>query len=105
MMQSIVSPIANAHGVSSVALFGSYATGEANAGSDVDLRIEKGRLRSLFQTCDLRQALKDALHLPVDLVTCESSDIALLDRIAKEKIRCIIFPFFVYSAAKNDSSR
>ena len=38
-IQNIVSPIAKERGVKSVALFGSYATGKANADSDIDLII------------------------------------------------------------------
>ena len=38
----IVSPIAQAHGVESVSLFGPYSNGTADAHSDVDLKIEKG---------------------------------------------------------------
>ena len=52
-LRNIVSPIARAHGVASVSLFGSYAKGLADAGSDVDLKIDKGALRSLFQLCGL----------------------------------------------------
>ena len=85
-IQSIVSPIAKEHGVASVALFGSYATGRANADSDIDLKIEKGRVRSLFQICGLRLALEDALQLPVDLITSESSDREFLESIAKEEV-------------------
>lgn len=85
-IRSIVSPIAKEHGVSSVALFGSYATGTATADSDVDLKIEKGRLRSLFQISGLRLELEDALHVPVDLITSESSDKAFLASIAKDEV-------------------
>ncbi len=85
-IQHIVSPIAREHGVSSVALFGSYAAGKATASSDVDLKIEKGRLRSLFQLCALRLALEDALELPVDLVTSESSDKEFLSSITKDEV-------------------
>lgn len=72
-LRNIVSPIARAHGVASVSLFGSYAKGLADAGSDVDLKIDKGALRSLFQLCGFRLAIDDALKLPVDLVTSDSS--------------------------------
>lgn len=85
-IQSIVSPIAREHGVSSVSLFGSYATGKATADSDVDLKIEKGRLRSLFQLSGLRLAFEEALHVPVDLVTSESSDKLFLESIAKDEV-------------------
>ena len=85
-IQSIVSPIAKEYGVSSVALFGSYATGKATPDSDVDLKIEKGRLRTLFQLSGLRLALEDALNLRVDLVTSESSDKDFLSGIAKDEV-------------------
>lgn len=85
-IRSIVSPIAKEHGVSSVALFGSYARGEAREDSDVDLIIEKGRMRSLFQISALRLELEDALELPVDMVTSESSDREFLNCIAKDEV-------------------
>ncbi len=85
-IQNIVVPIAREHGVQSVSLFGSYSRGTANAGSDVDLKIEKGRLRSLFQLSGFRLAVEDALKLPVDLVTTESSDQSFLTAIAGEEV-------------------
>ena len=68
-IKRIITPIAIEHGVKSVSLFGSYSTGTATDDSDVDLVIEKGKLRSLFQICGFRLALEDALNLPVNLVT------------------------------------
>jgi predicted nucleotidyltransferase len=85
-LKSIVSPIARQHGVQSVSLFGSYSRGTASADSDVDLKIEKGQLRSLFQLSGFRLAVEDALKLPVDLVTSESSDRGFLEMIAKEEV-------------------
>ncbi len=67
-------------------LFGSYAKGLADAGSDVDLKIDKGALRSLFQLCGFRLAIEDALKLPVDLVTSDSSDKSFLDMIQKDEV-------------------
>ena len=85
-IRSIVSPIAQKHGVQSVSLFGSYSKGTATADSDVDLKIEKGALRSLFQICGFRLAVEEALDLPVDLVTTEASDLAFLESIAKDEV-------------------
>ena len=82
----IVSPIAEMHGVKSVSVFGSYSRGQASAQSDVDLKIEKGQLRTLFQLSAFRLALEDALHLPVDLITSETSDAAFLNMIAKDEV-------------------
>ena len=85
-LRTLITPIARQHGVQSVSLFGSYSRGTANAGSDVDLKIEKGQLRSLFQICGFRLAVEDALKLPVDLVTSTGSDKAFLDMIAKDEV-------------------
>ena len=85
-LREIIAPIAKTYGVESVSLFGSYAVGSASGASDVDLKIEKGEIRSLFQLCGLRLAFEDALRRPVDLVTSESSDRAFLERIAKDEV-------------------
>ena len=47
-IKDIVSPIAKKYGVENVYLFGSYARGEATPDSDLDLRIDKGKLRGLI---------------------------------------------------------
>ena len=85
-LRSIISPIAAEHGVKSVSLFGSYSKGNASADSDIDLKIEKGQLRTMFQICGFRLAVEDALKLPVDLITSESSDTDFLDMIAKDEV-------------------
>ena len=85
-LQRIISPIANAHGEESVSVFGSYSRGDASAESDVDLKIEKGQLRSLYQLSGFHLAVEDALNLPVDLITSEASDPAFLKMIQKEEV-------------------
>ena len=85
-IKNIVSPIAREYGVESIFLFGSYARRSASAVSDVDLKIEKGQLRSLFDQTGFRLAVEDALKLPVDLVTSESSDTAFLEMISREEV-------------------
>ncbi len=85
-IRDIVSPIAQSHGVESVSLFGSHAKGTATRDSDVDLKIEKGRLRSLFDLCGFRLAVEDALGCPVNLVTSEASDAAFLNAIQDEEV-------------------
>lgn len=85
-LKNIIIPIAMQHGVKSVSIFGSYSRGTASAKSDLDLKIEKGELRSLFQLSAFRLAVEDALNLSVDLVTSEASDENFLDMIAKEEV-------------------
>lgn len=85
-LKAIISPIAREHGVESVSVFGSYAKGAATTDSDVDLKIKKGQLRTLFQICGFRLAVEDALQCPVDLVTSESSDPEFLEMIRKDEV-------------------
>ena len=85
-IRDIVVPIAIQHGVKSVSLFGSYASQKATADSDVDLKIEQGRLKSLMDLSRFRLAVEDALHLPVDLVTTQSSDTRFLREIEKREV-------------------
>ena len=61
----IVAPIAAKYDVSKLYLFGSYARGDADEKSDIDLRVDGGRLGNLF---DLEEALKKSL----DLVTTDT---------------------------------
>ena len=85
-IKSIVAPIAKAHNVSRVYLFGPYARGEANASSDVDLRVDKGKLRGLIALGALYADLEDGLGKELDLLTTGSLDPKFLQRIAKEEI-------------------
>ena len=85
-LRKIITPIAQAHGLRSVSLFGSYSKGTAHRDSDVDLKIEKGSVMSLFQLSGLRLDMEDALRVPVDLITNDSSDREFLDMIAKDEV-------------------
>jgi len=85
-LKNIISPIAREHGVKSVSLFGSYSKGNAVPGSDVDLMVEKGKLRTLFELCGFRLAVEDALGCSVDLVTSDASDPAFLEMIRKDEV-------------------
>lgn len=85
-IRDIVVPIAIRHGVESVSLFGSYAENRADASSDVDLKIEKGALKSLLDLSRFRLAVEDALDLNVDLVTSQCSDASFLREIEKSEV-------------------
>ena len=56
-LKDIITPIAKQYGVESISLFGSYSKGNPTDQSDVDLKVEKGRLKSLFQLCGFRLAV------------------------------------------------
>ena len=81
-----IEPVAKKHGVKSVALFGSYSRGEAGDSSDVDLLIEKGKVRTLFQLTDFRMDMESALNLPVDVITSENPDKNFLSMIHNDEV-------------------
>jgi hypothetical protein len=67
-------------------LFGSYARGEADNNSDVDLYIDKGCLRSLIQYFSFVNALETSLECHVDVVTTGIRDSAFLEKIKKDGV-------------------
>ena len=85
-LQSRISPIAIQYGVERVYLFGSYARGCATADSDIDLRIDKGKLRGLFALSGMRLDICSALDKDVDLLTTNSLDEEFLGRIHGEEV-------------------
>ena len=85
-IKSIVAPIAAIHNVDRIYLFGSYARGEATPSSDIDLRVDKGRLRGLIALGALYADLEDGLGKKLDLLTTGSLDQKFLQHIAKEEV-------------------
>ena len=85
-IQNIVRDIAQQYGVKKVSLFGSYARGEARPNSDIDLHIDKGRIRGLFQLAGFQLDLEEKFNTNVDVLTTESLNEKLLKRISKEGI-------------------
>ena len=67
-IKNIIMPILASHGIKEVYLFGSYARGEANNDSDVDIYCESGDVKSLYDCVDLNEELKNALKKEVDVI-------------------------------------
>ena len=84
-IRAIVSALAAQYGANRVYLFGSYARGDANSDSDIDLRIDKGSIRGL-QMGGLAADLEDAFGMPVDLVPTGSLDSKFLQSISNDEV-------------------
>lgn len=69
-----ITPVAQAYGIRSVYLFGSYARNEATEQSDIDLLVDTSgtALRSLFSLGQLYCDLEKALGKKIDLITMSS---------------------------------
>ena len=85
-IKSIAAPIAKQYGVNAMYLFGSYARGEATATSDLDFRIERGRIRSLFELSAMYQALADGFQKDLDLLTSQNIEPDFLAAIQPEEV-------------------
>lgn len=79
-------PIAKAYGIERMSLFGSYARGEAKNDSDVDLYIERGKLKSLLQYFAFIDELENVLNCHVDVVTTGIEDKQFLSAIMQEGV-------------------
>lgn len=96
-----VAPIAQAYGLRSIYVFGSYARNEATEHSDIDLLIDTTgtNLRSLLSLGQLYCDLEAALHKKIDLITLSSleqspalsSEILFRENVNKEKVKLYEF--------------
>ena len=79
-------PVAKAHGLQSVYLFGSYARGEATEQSDIDLRIVSPTVLSLFELGGLYADLEESLQKELDLVNTRGAEDDFLNRIREDEV-------------------
>lgn len=73
-------------GVSKIAVFGSFARGEAGPESDIDILIEFSRPVGLFEFIRLKHDLETILGRSVDLATPDSLKSRFRDRILREAV-------------------
>ncbi len=84
-----ITPTLKERGVIKAGIFGSYARGEQNKNSDIDILIETKKGFSLIDLIRLEFLLKDLLKKEVDLLTYKGIHPLLKNRILKEEIRII----------------
>lgn len=85
-LRELVVPVAKQFGVKRIYAFGSYGRRQATPQSDLDIRIAKGAIRSLFELADFRLTLEEALAILVDVVTADISDKRFLESIASDEV-------------------
>lgn len=84
-IKTIISNLGDKYGADRVYLFGSYARGDATEESDVDLRLDRGRIRGLSMGSFLLDA-EEALGKRVDLLSTKCLDEEFLASIKNEEI-------------------
>lgn len=85
-LRQLISPIALKYGVERVYLFGSFARGDNTARSDVDIRIDKGKLRGMFALSGFYSEVSEALGMEVDVLTTGSLEAEFLAKIQKDEV-------------------
>ncbi len=80
-----VTEVAKRYGAARVWLFGSYARGEANPDSDVDILVDKGSMRGLALGGFLDE-LEHELQTTVDVVTLDSLDEGFRQNIQQDQV-------------------
>ena len=70
----LIMPAARKFNVNKVYLFGSYARGEANTESDVDLMVEGGSITTMSSFLDLIDSFEKSLEKTVDVITSDKME-------------------------------
>lgn len=93
-IKKLVEPIFKKYGVEKAYVFGSYARGDYNENSDIDIIIVAKNIKSLFIIGMILEALKQALNKEVDLIEeecfeedqMEDFEQEFYDNIKKERV-------------------
>ena len=84
-VKTLAIPILKAHKIKKAAVFGSFARGDFDDKSDVDILIEPPEGFSLFDLAGLHLNLEDTLGRKVDVMIYDSINPLIKDKVMKEK--------------------
>jgi len=82
-------PVLKKYGVKKAGIFGSYARGEENKKSDVDILVEFEKGRGFFDLVRLERELKLISNKKIDLITYNSLNHLLKKRILNEEVKIL----------------
>lgn len=85
-IKNVISNLAPKYGIDRVYLFGAYARGEATDKSDVDIRIDPGKMHGLLEYGSFYADLEDEFHCHIDMLTTKQLNKYFLSNIKKDEI-------------------
>ncbi|MFM7600548.1 MAG: nucleotidyltransferase family protein [Pseudanabaena sp.] len=89
ILTELKSELIDKYHVKQLGIFGSYARGDYNSASDIDILVEYAQKPSLFDLIELKDYLSDRLQMKVDLVTKDGLKPQLKEKILAEVIYLI----------------
>ena len=81
-----ISELGNNRGIRNIRVFGSFAHGNADENSDLDLLVTMDEDRSLLDRIGFMHDVEDLLHIKVDVVNENALHHLVRDAITKEGI-------------------
>lgn len=79
-------PILDKHGVQKAEVFGSYARGEQDKESDIDLLVKMENGATLIDIAELKKELENNLEVQVDVLTYNSIHPEILSQVQDEAV-------------------
>ncbi|NUN65063.1 nucleotidyltransferase family protein [Pseudanabaena biceps] len=86
ILNELKSELIEKYYVNQLGIFGSYARGDYNSASDIDILVEYSHKPSLFDLIELKDYLCDRLKMRVDLVTRDGLKPQIKEKILAEVI-------------------
>lgn len=83
---SLIKPILLSFEIKRASLFGSFAKGNATESSDIDILVEFGEGKSLFDLIRLEMKIEEVLNKKVDVITFNSIHPYLKESILSEQV-------------------
>lgn len=83
---SLIKPILLNFEIKRASLFGSFAKGNATESSDIDILVEFGEGKSLFDLIRLEMKIEEVLNKKVDVITFNSIHPYLKESILSEQV-------------------
>jgi len=83
---SLIKPILLSFEIKRASLFGSFAKGNATESSDIDILVEFGEGKSLFDLIRLEMKIEEFLNKKVDVITFNSIHPYLKESILSEQV-------------------
>ena len=79
-------PILRKNNVVKASIFGSYARGEENKNSDIDMMIRYKNKMSLLDLIGLEQELEEEIGIKFDITTYKAISYLIKDQVYKEQV-------------------